>query len=256
MSAPPRYPINRGLLASALDAQFTPSGSVAAQIAAALVPYSTTVQMQAAIDAAIAGTVTMGEVDTAIATALADYSTTTAMNTAISTALVGYSTTTQMNTAISTALTSYSTTTATNAAVSTYTSMGGLSPNVSLEITCSGGSGGTVTSGQLRYYTAGFPTPVITVLTAANTASPSSGQIGVQRTAAGTWRVYLGAGTYPAANGIGEPQLQLGGSNTPKFAYIDRSSSTLLIIYIVDITNSGADPSNTFSVRVNFYSAY
>lgn len=278
MSAPPRYPINRGLLASALDAQFTPSGSVAAQIAAALVPYSTTVQMQAAIDAAIAGTVTMGEVDTAIATALADYSTTTAMNTAISTALVGYSTTTQMNTAISSAITTnnadYSTTTQMNTAISTAVSgfatattiytqvtaydLAGKVPVSVIECELGSGAGGALVAGAFTWRNGALNASTTATTVAAVAGAGSANQLGVYHSGTGQWQFYLNTGL-PTVGGVRCVQgvATNYGTGTPMLATAYYSSGTQINMTIYSIAaGSYADPVQNFVVRIPVYAAF
>lgn len=276
MSAPPRYPINRGLLASALDAQFTPSGSVAAQIAAALVPYSTTVQMQAAIDAAIAGTVTMGEVDTAIATALADYSTTTAMNTAISTALVGYSTTTQMNTAISSAITTnnanYSTTTQMNTAISTAVSgfatattiytqvtayqLAGKVPVAVIEVELGSGAGGALMTGAFTFKNGALDASTTATTVPAVVGGGYTNQLGVYHAGVGQWQFYLNTGL-PTLGGVKCLQGMTANysSGTPMIATAYYSSSTQINMNIYS-SGSYADPVVNFIVRIPIYAAF
>jgi hypothetical protein len=84
----------------------------------ALVPYSTTTQMNSAITTSLTPYSTTTQMNSAITNALVPYSTTTQMNSAITTSLTPYSTTTQMNSAITNALVPYSTTTSMNTAIS------------------------------------------------------------------------------------------------------------------------------------------
>lgn len=128
---PTLLPSSKTLLANAIAVSYADHGSVAMQIAAALVPYSTTAQMTTAITTALVGYATTGSVTSAINAALVGYATTTAVSDAITTALADYPTTAEMNSAISsavasaisTALADYSTTsemeTAINDAIST-----------------------------------------------------------------------------------------------------------------------------------------
>jgi len=119
---PTLLPSGKTLLANAIAVSYADHGSVAMQIAAALVPYSTTAQMDTAIDAALVDYATTAAVTSAIAAALVGYATTSAVTSQIATALAAYSTTAETNTAISsaiaTALADYSTTAETDSAIS------------------------------------------------------------------------------------------------------------------------------------------
>jgi hypothetical protein len=79
-------------------------------ITTALVPYSTTTQMNSAISTALGGYVT----STGLTTTLNSYSTTTQMNSAISTALGGYVSSSSLSTTLSGYITSSSLTTTLN----------------------------------------------------------------------------------------------------------------------------------------------